>query len=538
MLDQLDETIGDDFPLWDVIEKFDREQDFTEELAEHRERQGLPPKRQRRPPKRRAAAERLRRSDAANARAAAATSAGTQPQRADANRRKYRRRLGSSAASQQLAACRSGCATMPVHCSAAAAANSLNVRAVLASHCAAQFGFGTQRRVGRYIPKRRILAYILPMFDGRRSTRGRVRRLVLAFESHVVKLYYRFDRLGVRCLAVACCRCRPTSPAAEPAVLHAARVIQCERDDDARPAVVTGVRSRPTARRSPPRPTIIASSIWDAATGRARSRASTGHADWVRSVVLSPDGDDARLRRRRPRALHVGHPQRPAGCSRRRPATTRSRPFAFIPTTSRSRSSVSASSCKSSTRRPARSPGARLARAAMSRTVTFSPDGDRMAVAGRNGTIRDLERRQRLAASATSTTDGRRIRALAFSPDGTSARRGRQQPADSHLRRRDRRSRDDARRRGRRRSIRSLFLDNHGWPPAAPTTAFGFGILNSRRSTTQLVGHTGTVAALACDATGTMLVSGSYDTTLRIWNLAEPRSAGHGVARVRQMRPR
>jgi WD40 repeat protein len=35
------------------------------------------------------------------------------------------------------------------------------------------------------------------------------------------------------------------------------------------------------------------------------------------------------------------------------------------------------------------------------------------------------------------------------------------------------------------------------------------------------VGHSGTVAALACDATGRTLVSGSYDTTLRVWNLAE-----------------
>ena len=43
VLDQLDERLGDDFPLWDVIEKFDREQEFTEEKAEHRERLGLPP---------------------------------------------------------------------------------------------------------------------------------------------------------------------------------------------------------------------------------------------------------------------------------------------------------------------------------------------------------------------------------------------------------------------------------------------------------------------------------------------------------------
>jgi hypothetical protein len=42
VLDQLDEKLGADFPLWDVIEKFDREGDFPEELKEHRARQGRP----------------------------------------------------------------------------------------------------------------------------------------------------------------------------------------------------------------------------------------------------------------------------------------------------------------------------------------------------------------------------------------------------------------------------------------------------------------------------------------------------------------
>jgi hypothetical protein len=42
VLDQLDERIPDDFPLWEVIEKFDKEMKFTEELAERRQRLGLP----------------------------------------------------------------------------------------------------------------------------------------------------------------------------------------------------------------------------------------------------------------------------------------------------------------------------------------------------------------------------------------------------------------------------------------------------------------------------------------------------------------
>jgi hypothetical protein len=43
VLDQLDERLDDDFPLWDVVEKFDVEQDFTEELQERRQRQGQAP---------------------------------------------------------------------------------------------------------------------------------------------------------------------------------------------------------------------------------------------------------------------------------------------------------------------------------------------------------------------------------------------------------------------------------------------------------------------------------------------------------------
>jgi hypothetical protein len=40
VLEQREETIADDFPLWEVIENFDREQDFTEEIAEHKKRTG------------------------------------------------------------------------------------------------------------------------------------------------------------------------------------------------------------------------------------------------------------------------------------------------------------------------------------------------------------------------------------------------------------------------------------------------------------------------------------------------------------------
>lgn len=42
VLDQLEERLGEDFPLWDVVEKFDREGEFTEELSLHHQRQAPP----------------------------------------------------------------------------------------------------------------------------------------------------------------------------------------------------------------------------------------------------------------------------------------------------------------------------------------------------------------------------------------------------------------------------------------------------------------------------------------------------------------
>ena len=42
VLDQLDQQLPDDFPLWEVVENFDKEQEFVDELRQRRERLGLP----------------------------------------------------------------------------------------------------------------------------------------------------------------------------------------------------------------------------------------------------------------------------------------------------------------------------------------------------------------------------------------------------------------------------------------------------------------------------------------------------------------
>jgi WD40 repeat protein len=41
------------------------------------------------------------------------------------------------------------------------------------------------------------------------------------------------------------------------------------------------------------------------------------------------------------------------------------------------------------------------------------------------------------------------------------------------------------------------------------------------RFTANFAGHTGSIAALACDPNAKLLVSGSFDTTVRLWQLDE-----------------
>jgi WD40 repeat protein len=169
------------------------------------------------------------------------------------------------------------------------------------------------------------------------------------------------------------------------------------------------------------------------------------------------------------------------------------------------------------------------------RAVTISPDGQRLAAAGRNGTVRIWN-----AADGTQErdieTDGRCIRALAFSPDGRYLAAAGTSPSIRVF---------DTSTGGTTVTFSTrpakcyslVFLDNNRLAAGGTDNRILIWDLTSRQAVSQLVGHTGTVAALATCRGGTTLVSGSYDTTVRIWDLVNE-NAPATAARAATKSPR
>jgi WD40 repeat protein len=154
------------------------------------------------------------------------------------------------------------------------------------------------------------------------------------------------------------------------------------------------------------------------------------------------------------------------------------------------------------------------------RAVTFSPDGKQIAAGGRSGAIgiwqtADGEPVRQIAAHRL------RIRSLGYSPDGSklmsagedgfvrcwNAITGEQEvelvckPA---------------------KVMAALFVNSDTLATAGSDNRILFWDTKSREPVLSLGAHTGSIAALACDPSGQVLVSGSYDTTAQIFELTRP----------------
>jgi WD40 repeat protein len=153
-----------------------------------------------------------------------------------------------------------------------------------------------------------------------------------------------------------------------------------------------------------------------------------------------------------------------------------------------------------------------------------------MAVAGRDGNIR-LWNVSTGALERDIASSQQRIRTLVFSPDGTrlvAAGEG----VMIHVVDLSVSGQDVSLTARPAKVLAALFIDDQTLATAGSDNRIAIWNLPTREVKRELVGHTGSVSSLACDATGATLVSGSYDTTVRVWNLAAKNELQPSVART------
>jgi len=151
------------------------------------------------------------------------------------------------------------------------------------------------------------------------------------------------------------------------------------------------------------------------------------------------------------------------------------------------------------------------------RAVVFSPDGTRMAAAGRSGLVRFWEANTGKEAGDCQVS-ARRICALAYSSDGKRLAVGGQQRVVRLI--------DTATNKPvadlpeRPGSVRALcFCGDDLLAGATSDNVIHLWELSTRQERFRLVGHTGSVTSLVFDRPAATLISGSYDTTVRLWDL-------------------
>ena len=151
------------------------------------------------------------------------------------------------------------------------------------------------------------------------------------------------------------------------------------------------------------------------------------------------------------------------------------------------------------------------------RAIAFSPDDRWLAGGGRNGRIRiwDLDQNEVLR---TFVGHSQRIRALTFDDTG---QRLISASEDRTVRVWDASTgQQEFQLAGVPGKVLSMTALPHGrLATACSDNAIRIWDVSQRRLISQLLGHTGSVAAL--DANQNLLVSGSFDTTVRLWPLPE-----------------
>ncbi len=259
--------------------------------------------------------------------------------------------------------------------------------------------------------------------------------------------------------------------------------------------------------------------VWETKTGKLKYRFE-GHSDWVRSAVFTQNGNslvsvgndrticiwnmkDGLCKNKISSFSHVlctlvPNPNNPAEVIA----------AGFIPTLFKINSQTGIFS------KPVLCPCKDI------RSVTYDPTGKWLAAAGRNGIIRIWENGKTTRDIKASK---RRIRALAFSPDGKYLASAGEDglvriwnyqtgielfSLPSQM----------------AKIFTIIFTSPNQIAAGGTDNRIQIWNLDSKSVEKVLVGHTGSVTSLAVDATKKTLISGSYDTTIRIWKLQKNRS--------------
>jgi WD40 repeat protein len=151
------------------------------------------------------------------------------------------------------------------------------------------------------------------------------------------------------------------------------------------------------------------------------------------------------------------------------------------------------------------------------RALCFSPDGSRMAAAGRSGVVRVWEAQSGQLLSDVQASS-RRICALAYSPDGKMLAVAGQQRVVRLLDVATGKTVADLPERPGE-VLAMAFCGPDTLVSAGSGNVIHVWNVPAKQERYRLVGHTGSITTLVFDRSAGAIISGSYDTTVRLWDI-------------------
>lgn len=295
------------------------------------------------------------------------------------------------------------------------------------------------------------------------------------------------------------------------------RVVQLQADpDEVTPPVVTAIRLHRDGARFATCGDDHIVRIWSLADGKQLQRLE-GHDDWARTIDYSPDGsllvsagndrrillwDSATGALKRPFAQHehaiAAVKIDPNG--KLLAAVGFERPARMYDLTSGQKLWQSDGPCPDL------------------RSLAFSPNGQWLAVAGRCGAIRLLDA-QNGATVREVKAHVQRVRGLAFSPDGSYLASCSEDRSLHLLPLTDSNAPGYVLPRRPAKDLAIAFFGADKLAVAGSDNNIRLWDVATREEFGLLAGHTGSIAAL--DSRPGTIVSGGYDTTIRIWTVAD-----------------